>query len=219
VEAGEIVCIIGPNGAGKSTFLRAIFGLTPVRRGKVTLLGEEVTNQPPDRLVRAGLAYVPQLQNVFPNLTVLENLQLGAFQNPHGLPNRIARVQDMFPVLKTRERDKVGKMSGGERQMVALARALVSDPKLLLLDEPTAALAVGLQDMVLKKAREIASSGVPVLLVEQNAKKALQACDRGYVFDQGENRFEGPPQELLGDERVARLYLGKRKADESKAAS
>jgi branched-chain amino acid transport system ATP-binding protein len=164
------------------------------------------------------MAFVPQLQNVFPNLTVLENLELGAFLRPRGLAERIARAQEMFPVLKTRERDKVARMSGGERQMVALARALVSDPKLLLLDEPTAALAVGFQDLVFKKAREIADAGVPVLLVEQNAKRALQSSDRAYVFDQGENRFEGAPKDLLSDERVASLYLGKRKAGAAPAA-
>jgi len=159
------------------------------------------------------------MQNVFPNLSVHENLELGAFRKPRGMNERIARVQEMFPVLKAREREKVGRMSGGERQMVALGRALVSDPRLLLLDEPTAALAVGYQDLVFDKAREIATSGVPVLLVEQNARKALQMADRGYVFDQGENRFEGVANELLSDERVVSLYLGKHKADKSKDAA
>lgn len=210
VGAGEAVCIIGPNGAGKSTLLKALFGLIAVRSGRVTMQGAEITNHPPERLVESGVAYVPQIQNVFPNLTVIENLEVGGLRKPSGLGERIARAQEMFPVLKAREREKAGRLSGGERQMVALARALVSDPRMLLLDEPTAALAAAVQESVFKKVREIASGGVPVLLVEQNAKKALAACDRGYVLDQGENRFDGPGPELLSDERVARLYLGKR---------
>ncbi|HEX9710481.1 MAG TPA: ABC transporter ATP-binding protein [Candidatus Thermoplasmatota archaeon] len=210
VAPGEAVCIIGPNGAGKSTLLRAVFGLIPVRGGRVLLEGADVTNQAPDRLVAAGLAFVPQIQNVFPNLTVVENLEMGGFRKPAGLSDRVARAQDMFPVLRTRAREKAGRLSGGERQMVAIARALVSDPKLLLLDEPTAALAQAVQETVFKTVREIADSGVPVLLVEQNAKKALAACDRGVVLDQGVNRFEGTGLDLLADERVARLYLGKR---------
>jgi len=218
VGEGEAVCIIGPNGAGKSTLLKAVFGLIPVRSGRVLLKGEEVTNRAPDKLVESGMAYVPQIQNVFPNLSVLENLEMGGFRKPAGLAGRIALAQEMFPVLKVREREKAGRLSGGERQMVALARALVSEPQLLLLDEPTAALATTVQETVFKKVREIAASGVPVLLVEQNAKKALEACDRGYVLDQGVNRFEGPGRELIGDDRVARLYLGKRQADEPKAA-
>jgi len=212
VAAGEAVCIIGPNGAGKSTFLKAVFGLIPVRSGRVMLQADDVTNVAPKRLVERGIAFVPQTQNVFPNLTVEENLEMGGLYKRVGLEGRIEAAKKMFPVLEERARDKAGRLSGGERQMVALGRALVSDPRLLLLDEPTAALAAPVQEAVFAKVREIAKSGVPVLIVEQNARKALEACDRGVVLDQGLNKFEGPGRELLSDPRVAHLYLGKGKA-------
>jgi len=208
LRAGELVCIIGPNGAGKSTLLKCVFGLVKTRAGTVRLLGEDVTNLPPQRLVAAGLGYVPQVQNVFPTLTVDENLDMGAFLRETGVEEARRRVYELFPDLKARAAERVGRLSGGQRQMVAIGRALMVDPRVLLLDEPSAGLAPMLQDQVFEQARRIADAGTPILLVEQNAKKALARSDRGYVLDQGRNALEGPGRDLLTDERVRRLYLG-----------
>jgi ABC-type branched-subunit amino acid transport system ATPase component len=213
VREGEVVCVLGPNGAGKSTMLKAIAGLLKPRGGSVTLLGKDITGHAPDKLVAEGLAYVPQVANVFPTMTVDENLDMGAFLLPPAeVPAARARVRELFPVLKERARERVGRMSGGQRQMVAIGRALMTEPAVLLLDEPSAGLAPNLQDLVFDQARRIADAGTPILLVEQNAKKALLKSDRGYVLDQGKNAYEGTGAELLRDPNVGRLYLGDRPA-------
>ncbi|HVM45654.1 MAG TPA: ABC transporter ATP-binding protein [Candidatus Thermoplasmatota archaeon] len=208
VGDGEIVCIIGPNGAGKSTLLKCIFGLVKARAGKVTLEGKDLTNLAPNRIVGEGLAYVPQVANVFAKMTVDENLDMGAFLREEGVREAKERVYALFPDLQERRAQRVGSMSGGQRQMVAIGRALMLDPRVLLLDEPSAGLAPMLQDQVFEQVRRIADNGTPVLLVEQNAKKALAKSDRGVVLDQGKNAFEGRGSELLDHPEVGRLYLG-----------
>jgi branched-chain amino acid transport system ATP-binding protein len=208
VDAGEVVCILGPNGAGKTTLLRAMFGMIKIRGGQVLLQGRDITGMPPDRVVAQGVAYVPQIQNVFATMTVAENLEMGAYLRDDDLAKTLARVHDLFPVLRERAAEKVGRMSGGQRQMVALGRALMLDPSVLLLDEPSAGLAPKLQGQVFESVRAIAAAGTPVLLVEQNVKRALSVSDRGYVLETGKNRYEGRGADLLSDDRVARLYLG-----------
>jgi len=208
VRPGEVVCIIGPNGAGKSTLLKAIFGLVTVRQGSIFLKSANITGLPPQKVVASGIGYVPQVANVFPNLTVRENLDMGAFLRKDGVDEARERVYKLFPILREREGEKVGRMSGGQRQMVAIGRALMLDPDVLLLDEPSAGLAPNLQDQVFDQVRLVADSGTPILLVEQNAKKALAKSDRGYVLDQGRNKYEGRGRDLLDDPNVGRLYLG-----------
>lgn len=208
VKEGEIVSIIGPNGAGKSTLMKTIFGLLRPWRGHISFNGEEVTGLEPDRIVRLGLCYVPQIENVFPSLTVQENLEMGAFILDGDITDRLERVYRLFPFLKERRKQRVGRMSGGERQMVAMGRALMLDPKLLLLDEPSAGLAPKLVEMIFEKIIEINKSGVAILIVEQNAKKSLELAHRGYVLANGQNRFEGTGKELLSNPDVGRLYLG-----------
>lgn len=208
LEVGELVTIIGPNGAGKSTLLKTIFGLLPPTNGEVILSGREITGLPPHRIVGLGMAYVPQVDNVFPSLTVDENLEMGAFIVKGDIRERLARVYELFPVLRERRRQRVGKMSGGERQMVAMGRALMLEPQVLLLDEPTAALAPKVVDQVFQSILAIRESGVAVLMVEQNAKQSLAISDRGYVLVDGRNRREGTGQELLSDEEIGRLFLG-----------
>jgi ABC-type branched-subunit amino acid transport system ATPase component len=208
VHEGEMVAIIGPNGAGKSTLLRAIFGLLPAREGTVELHGDDVTNQRPDALVLKGLGYVPQVDNVFPSLTIMENLEMGAFVRRNGLSDRAEQVFRLFPDLAGRRREVAGKLSGGQRQMLALARALMLDPSVLLLDEPSASLSPKMVGMIFERIKEINSGGTAILLVEQNAREALSVCDRAYVLAMGENRLEGPAKELLESEEVGRLYLG-----------
>ncbi|HIP99216.1 TPA: ABC transporter ATP-binding protein [Candidatus Bipolaricaulota bacterium] len=208
LAAGELVTIIGPNGAGKSTLLKTMFGLLTPTQGTVSLGEEDITGAPPHRIVRHGMCYVPQVDNVFPSLTVEENLQMGAFILRGGIEARLARVYELFPVLKDRRRQRVGKMSGGERQMVAMGRALMLDPQVLLLDEPTAALAPNLVEQVFQSIQAIVGSGVGVLMVEQNARQSLAIADRGYVLVDGRNRREGSGQELLADEEIGRLFLG-----------
>ena len=184
---GELVGIIGPNGAGKSTLLKALFGLVKVREGSVTLRGEEITNMRADELVGRGIGFVPQSNNVFPSLTIEENLQMGAFQSPSSFAERFDFVTDLFPTLGTRRKQRAGSLSGGERQMVAMGRALMMNPSVLLLDEPSAGLSPALQDEVFVRVREINEIGVTVIMVEQNARRCLQIVDRGYVLDQGTN--------------------------------
>jgi ABC-type branched-subunit amino acid transport system ATPase component len=208
VHEGEMVAIIGPNGAGKSTLLRAVFGLLPAREGTVELHGEDVTNQRPDALVLKGLGYVPQVDNVFPSLTIMENLEMGAFVRRNGLSDRAEQVFRLFPDLAGRRREVAGKLSGGQRQMLALARALMLDPSVLLLDEPSASLSPKMVGMIFERIKEINGGGTAILLVEQNAREALSVCDRAYVLAMGENRLEGPAKELLDSEEVGRLYLG-----------
>ena len=205
---GEIVGIIGPNGAGKSTLVKAIFGLVQVRSGQVTLDNKDITNAKPNKLVTSGVGYVPQTNNVFPSLTIEENLQMGVYQTPKRFTERFAFVTDLFPVLGDRRKQRAGSLSGGERQMVAMARALMMDPSVILLDEPSAGLSPVLQDEVFIRTREINKAGVSVIMVEQNARRCLQICDRGYVLDQGRNAYTGTGQELLKDPKVIALYLG-----------
>ena len=184
---GELVGIIGPNGAGKSTLLKSLFGLVKVRDGIVKLKGVDVTNQRADQLVRAGIGFVPQTNNVFPSLTIEENLQMGAYQQPESFNSRFEFVTNLFPTLGTRRKQRAGSLSGGERQMVAMGRALMMSPSVLLLDEPSAGLSPALQDEVFVRVREINKTGVTVIMVEQNARRCLQIVDRGYVLDQGRN--------------------------------
>ena len=205
---GELVGIIGPNGAGKSTLLKALFGLVKVREGSVTLQGEAITNMRADELVGRGIGFVPQSNNVFPSLTIEENLQMGAFQSPSAFTERFEFVTDLFPTLGTRRKQRAGSLSGGERQMVAMGRALMMNPSVLLLDEPSAGLSPALQDVVFVRVREINKIGVTVIMVEQNARRCLQIVDRGYVLDQGKNAYEGTGKSLSTDPKVIELYLG-----------
>jgi ABC-type branched-subunit amino acid transport system ATPase component len=208
VAPGEMVAVIGPNGAGKSTLLKAVFGLIHVRSGSVLVDGEEATNQRPDQLVTRGLSYVPQVDNVFPSLTIRENLQMGAFVRRNGVNDRIDEVMALFPDLAGRQGEIAGRLSGGQRQMLALARALMLDPKLLLLDEPSASLSPKMVGIIFDRIQAVNESGTAILLVEQNAREALSLSDRGYVLTTGVNRLEGDAQELLNNPEVGRLYLG-----------
>lgn len=205
---GELIGIIGPNGAGKSTLLKALFGLVPVREGSVTLNGEDVTNQRTNRLVRAGVGFVPQTNNVFPSLTIEENLQMGLYLRPRKLAERLSAIYALFPVLQQRRAQRAGGLSGGERQSVAMARALMMEPSVLLLDEPSAGLSPVRQDETFIRTRRINATGVTVIMVEQNARRCLQICDRGYVLDQGRNSYTGTGHELADDPKVIELYLG-----------
>jgi branched-chain amino acid transport system ATP-binding protein len=207
-QQGEIVGIIGPNGAGKSTLVKAIFGLVNVRSGTVTLGGDDITNLKANELVTKGVGYVPQTNNVFPSLTIEENLQMGVYQAPKTFAERFAFVADLFPVLGDRRKQRAGSLSGGERQMVAMGRALMMNPSVILLDEPSAGLSPVLQDEVFLRTREINKAGVSVIMVEQNARRCLQICDRGYVLDQGRNAYTGTGRGLLNDPKVIELYLG-----------
>jgi len=208
VHPGELVGIIGPNGAGKSTLLKALFGLVTIRSGTVTLKGENITHQRADALVRRGVGFVPQSNNVFPSLSIEENLQMGLFQAPKKYDERFAFIVDLFPTLGERRKQRAGSLSGGERQMVAMARALMMDPSVLLLDEPSAGLSPVRQDETFIRTRKINKAGVSVVIVEQNARRALQICDRAYVLDQGRNAYSGPGRELMHDPKVIELYLG-----------
>jgi ABC-type branched-subunit amino acid transport system ATPase component len=208
VDEGEIVSVIGPNGAGKSTLLKSAFGLLKLRKGKLLLNGVDATGLPPQKMVRKGVSYVPQSDNVFPSLTILENLEMGAFVGGSNYKQRLAEVFDLFPVLADRPNEKAGKLSGGQRQMLALARALMLQPKLLLLDEPTASLSPKMVGDILTKIRDINQKGVAILIVEQNAREALNLCHRGYVLVMGRNAMEDTGQNLLHSEEVGRLYLG-----------
>ena len=208
VHPGELIGIIGPNGAGKSTLLKALFGLVTVRSGSVVLKGEDITNHRADSLVRRGVGFVPQNNNVFPSLTIEENLQMGLFQAPQRFRERFDAVVDLFPTLGDRRKQRAGSLSGGERQMVAMARALMMDPSVLLLDEPSAGLSPVRQDETFIRTRAINRAGVSVVMVEQNARRCLQICDRGYVLDQGRNAYTGTGRELADDPKVTELYLG-----------
>ncbi|MEH3079006.1 MAG: ABC transporter ATP-binding protein [Quadrisphaera sp.] len=205
---GELVGIIGPNGAGKSTFLKALFGLVKIRSGSVRLKGEEITGLRADRLVRQGVGFVPQNNNVFPSLTIEENLQMGCYQAPSRFKERFDVVTELFPALGTRRAQRAGSLSGGERQMVAMGRALMMDPSVLLLDEPSAGLSPAMQDEVFLRTRQINKTGTSVVMVEQNAARCLQICDRAYVLDQGRNAYTGTGRDLANDPKVIELYLG-----------
>ena len=208
LHAGEIVGVVGPNGAGKSTLVKAVFGLVPVWSGQVLLRGRPVTNTRPHRLVEAGIGYVPQTENVFPRLSVRENLEMGLFLEPKAWRERFAFVADLFPLLRERAGQRAGSLSGGERQMVAMGRALMMRPDVLLLDEPSAGLAPAYQEEVFEQVMAVGRAGVAVLMVEQNARRCLQIAHRGYVLDQGRNAYEGRGEDLLHDENVVELYLG-----------
>lgn len=208
VRAGEFVGIIGPNGAGKSTLLKAILGMCKIRSGSITLNGQDITGRKAHELVPLGVGYVPQTKNVFPSLTVKENLEMGCFLKPSVFKDRFTYVAQMFPRLADRAAQRAGALSGGERQMVAMGRALMLEPKVLLLDEPSAGLSPALQDEVFVQCRTINAAGVAILMVEQNARRCLQVVNRGYVLDQGRNAYTGTGRELLGDPNVIELYLG-----------
>ena len=208
-EREQIVAIVGPNGAGKSTLLKALYGLIRPRGGTVRFEGEDVTGSRPDRLTRRGLNLVPQTENVFPTLTVAENLHVGALPLPRAERQRaIARVLELFPVVAERRRQRAGSLSGGQRKLVALARALVARPRLLLLDEPSAGLSPIAIDLVFETLVEIRSLGIAIVMVEQNARRALALADVGYVLDTGRNAYTGSGRQLLDDPRVVELYLG-----------
>ncbi len=205
---GELVGIIGPNGAGKSTFLKALFGLVKIRSGSITLKGREITGLRADKLVRQGVGFVPQNNNVFPSLSIEENLLMGCYQAPDRFKERFDVVTDLFPALGKRRAQRAGSLSGGERQMVAMGRALMMDPSVLLLDEPSAGLSPAMQDEVFLRTRQINKLGTSVVMVEQNAARCLQICDRAYVLDQGRNAYTGTGKDLATDPKVIELYLG-----------
>lgn len=209
VYENEIVSIIGPNGAGKSTLLKAIMGLINISGGRFFIEGQEKTNLATHKIVNLGVGYVPQVANVFPSLTIEENLQIGSWSLKTNKKKALEKIYEDFEILKDRKRDKAGNLSGGQRQILALARALITSPQILLLDEPSAGLSPVAINEVFSKVKEINESGVAILLVEQNAKRALSFSDRGYVLDQGRNAYQGSGEELLNDPRVIDLYLGK----------
>ena len=210
VTPGELVAVIGPNGAGKSTSFKVIVGFLKPSEGRVLFDGDDITGLRPDQVLRRGLAYVPQGRIVFPQMTVLENLEMGAYieRNPRKIRDALDRVYALFPVLAERRQQKAGTMSGGEQQMVAIGRALMTHPKLVLLDEPSLGLSPKYVAMIFEKLVEMKKSGYTLVVVEQNAAKALSVADRGYVLELGRNRFDGSGQTLLADPEVKRLYLG-----------
>lgn len=209
VEEGEIVSIIGPNGAGKSTLVKTIFGLLNSWQGNIVFADEEITGLSPEQIVRKGMCYVPQVDNTFSTLTVHENLEMGAYIRDDDFRPRIEEIYELFPDIKDRRNTRVSKLSGGMRQMVALGRALMLDPQMLLLDEPSAGLAPLVVEMIFDRIKAINQQGVTLLIIEQNARKALENSDRGYVLVDGKNRLDGPGPELLADEQIGELFLGK----------
>ena len=209
VSEGEIVSIIGPNGAGKSTLLKAIMGLINVSAGRFYINGTDKTNLPTHKIVNEGIGYVPQVENVFPSLTIEENIEIGAWSLSKYRKSSVNKILEDFPMLNERKKEKAGNLSGGQRQILALARSLVTSPGLLLLDEPSAGLSPVAINEVFSTIKEINDKGVSILLVEQNAKRALSFSNRGYVLDQGRNAYQGEGAELLNDPRVVDLYLGK----------
>jgi ABC-type branched-subunit amino acid transport system ATPase component len=211
VDPGEVVTLIGPNGAGKSTLLKTIFGLLMPTEGRIRFEDTDITGLTPPVLVRRGMSFVPQVDNVFPSLTVQENLEMGAFVRGDGFAERLEEMYTFFPTLRLRRKQRVGGLSGGERQMVAMGRALMLDPRLLLLDEPSAGLSPRLVGMVFEKIAEINQAGVALLIVEQNARQALRLSHRGYVLASGQVRLEGKGDQLVSDAEVGRLYLGGRR--------
>ena len=208
VDQGEIVVIIGPNGAGKTTAMKAIFGLLNITAGAIRLAGEEITNTPPQQVVTRGVAFVPQSANVFVSLTVEENLEMGAYVSREDPAPRIEEIFELFPPLREKRRQAAGLLSGGQRQMVAMGKALMLHPKILLLDEPTAGLSPKYRGEIFRIVQDINAAGATILMVEQNAKQALRVAHRGYVLVDGENRHTGTGQALLDDDEVARMFLG-----------
>ncbi|CAN5133031.1 ABC transporter ATP-binding protein [soil metagenome] len=219
VGRGELVGIIGPNGAGKSTLLKAIFGQVNVRSGSIMLDGEEITGLKADKLVSKGVGMVPQNNNVFPSLSIEENLQMGIYQLPKMYSTRLDFVTGLFPELGKRLKQRAGSLSGGERQMVAMSRALMMEPSVLLLDEPSAGLSPVRQDETFINVAAINRAGVSIMIVEQNARRALQICDRGYVLDQGRDAYTGTGRDLMKDPKVIELYLGTLAADQEKKSA
>ena len=217
VGKGELVGIIGPNGAGKSTLLKAIFGQVNIRSGSVVLKGDNITGLKADKLVSKGVGMVPQNNNVFPSLTIEENLQMGIYQEPKMYKPRLDFVTSLFPELGKRLKQRAGSLSGGERQMVAMSRALMMEPSVLLLDEPSAGLSPVRQDETFINVAAINRAGVSIMIVEQNARRALQICDRGYVLDQGTDAYTGTGRDLMKDPKVIELYLGTLAADQEKS--
>ena len=217
VGKGELVGIIGPNGAGKSTLLKAIFGQVNIRSGNVMLNGNNITGLKADKLVSKGVGMVPQNNNVFPSLTIEENLQMGIYQEPKMYKPRLDFVTSLFPELGKRLKQRAGSLSGGERQMVAMSRALMMEPSVLLLDEPSAGLSLVRQDETFINVAAINRAGVSIMIVEQNARRALQICDRGYVLDQGTDAYTGTGRDLMKDPKVIELYLGTLAADQQKS--
>ncbi|WP_366657801.1 ABC transporter ATP-binding protein [Fodinicurvata sp. EGI_FJ10296] len=208
VDAGNIVVLIGPNGAGKSTAMKAVFGLLTVREGSITFDGTDITRKRPDQLVPLGMGFVPQEKNVFPSMTIRENLDMGAYTLKGDYSAQLDRAYELFPLLKERPGQLAGQLSGGQRQMVAIARALMLDPKLLLLDEPTAGLSPKFIDMIFDRVRAINAMGISILMVEQNARQALAIADRGYVLTVGQNKISDTGPNLLANKEVAELFLG-----------
>lgn len=212
VGPAEQVLVFGPNGAGKSTLMKALVGLLAPTKGRVTVLGKDLTGKPAETVVRSGLGYVPQIDNVFGSLSVEENLVMGGLPLGRARRHRITAMYDQFPVLAEKRRQRAGTLSGGQRQMLAMARALVVEPQVLLLDEPTAGLAPQMVDSMFRIVNDIAAAGTAILMVEQNAKQALQYVDRGYVLENGRVRFDGAADQLLANEDIGQLYLGAREA-------
>ncbi len=208
VDADEVVAIVGPNGAGKSTAMKAVFGLIKVRGGKIRFEGDDITYLRPDQIVRRGVCFVPQTDNVFPTLTVQENLEMGAFIASGDIRPQLERIFEMFPPLKEKRQQPVGTLSGGQRQMAAMSRALMLEPRLLLLDEPTAGLSPKIMGQIFDIVHQISTLGVAILMVEQNAKQALAIADRGYVLATGQTRHTGTGEALLADRQVAEMFLG-----------
>lgn len=208
VDPKEIVVIVGPNGAGKSTAMKAVFGLLNVRGGSIVFDGDDITKWAPNRIVQRGICYVPQVDNIFREMSIHENLEMGAFLKKGDLSAAYDRVYELFPDLKERRKTHAGTLSGGQRQMVAMGRALMLDPKLLLLDEPTAGLSPKYMEQIFQICRDVRETGVAILLVEQHAKQALAFADRGYVLAAGQNRHEGTGADLLADREVAEMFLG-----------
>ncbi len=208
INAGEIVVVIGPNGAGKSTAMKAVFGLLRLSGGTVHLAGEEITNMDPAQVVNKGVCYVPQTNNVFPTLTVHENLEMGAYIRKDDFRSRLEEIYEMFPPLAEKKKQAAGELSGGQRQMVAMGKALMLEPTLLMLDEPTAGLSPLYRNEIFQIIRQINDSGVPILMVEQNAKQSLAVASRGYVLVDGQNRTTGKGTDLLNDPEIAKMFLG-----------
>jgi ABC-type branched-subunit amino acid transport system ATPase component len=208
VKSGKIVSVIGPNGAGKSTLLKTIFGILKPTNGSVTLKDEDITGLKPDKVAKRGISYVPQVDNVFPSMTIQENLEMGAFIRSDDFSQRIEEIYELFPVLGERRKQKAGQLSGGQRQMVAMGRALMLDPQVLLLDEPSAGLSPILVASIFEKIIEINETGVSMIIVEQNAREALKMANHGYVLAMGKNVLDDTGEALLTNEEVGRLYLG-----------
>ena len=208
VDEGEIAVVVGPNGAGKSTAMKAVFGMLGLRSGRVLMNGEDITALKPQERVRKGMGFVPQTNNVFPSLTVLENLEMGAFVRADDVADTLSQVLDLFPVLREKADQPAGELSGGQRQQVAVGRALMTQPKVLMLDEPTAGVSPIVMDELFDRIIEVARAGIAILMVEQNAKQALHIADKGFVLVQGRNRYTDTGQALLADNDVRKAFLG-----------